>query len=121
MKLRAFSGGRIYTATSMKKTAAERDADDSGLEVFVPLYESVRRWKDRRKLLSLPLFPGYLFVRGGPARRLQILTTPGVHMILSQGDQAAIIPEEEIEAIRRTVEGNYRVEPHLEVRPTCPG
>ncbi len=33
-------------------------------------------------------------------------------MILSRGDQAATIPEEEIEAIRKTVEGNYRVEPH---------
>ncbi len=83
-----------------------------GLEVFLPLYTTVRRWKDRRKLLSLPLFPGYVFVRGTPLRRLLVLTTPGVHMILSRGDQAATIPEEEIEAIRRTLEGNYRVEPH---------
>jgi transcription antitermination factor NusG len=101
----------VYTRHQHEKTAAEM-MTTKGLEVFLPLYGSVRRWKDRRKLLSLPLFPGYVFVRGTPERRLQVLTTPGVHMILSQGDQAAAIPEEEIQAIRRSLEGNYRVEPH---------
>jgi len=83
-----------------------------GFEVFLPLYESTRKWKDRRKLLSLPLFPGYVFVRGALERRLPILTTPGVHMIISRGERVATIPEEEIEAIRRTIEGKVRVEPH---------
>jgi transcription antitermination factor NusG len=83
-----------------------------GFEVFLPLYESIRRWKDRQKLLSLPLFPCYVFVRGGFNRRLQVITTPGIHMILSHGEHAAVIPENEIQAIRRTVEGPYRMEPH---------
>jgi transcription antitermination factor NusG len=83
-----------------------------GFEAFLPLYESTRKWKDRRKLLSLPLFPGYVFVRGALERRLPILTTPGVHMIISRGERVATIPEEEIEAIRRTIEGKVRVEPH---------
>jgi transcription antitermination factor NusG len=83
-----------------------------GFEVFLPLYESMRRWKDRRKLLSLPLFPCYVFLRGVLDRRLPVLTTPGVHMIISRGERIATIPEEEIEAIRRTLEGQFRVEPH---------
>jgi transcription antitermination factor NusG len=83
-----------------------------GYEVFLPLYESMRRWKDRRKQLSLPLFPCYVFVRGALERRLPILTTPGVHMIICRGERVATIPEEEIAAIRRTVEGRFRVEPH---------
>jgi transcription antitermination factor NusG len=83
-----------------------------GFEVFLPVYESTRRWKDRRKVLSLPLFPCYVFVRGAHERRLPVLTTPGVHMIISRGERVATVPEEEIEAIRRTVDGPYRVEPH---------
>jgi transcription antitermination factor NusG len=83
-----------------------------GFEVFLPQYESMRRWKDRSKLLSLPLFPCYVFVRGGLHRRLQVVTTPGVHMILYYGESVAIIPEDEIQAIRRTVDGPFRVEPH---------
>ena len=83
-----------------------------GFEVFLPLYESTRRWKDRRKVLSLPLFPGYVFVRGAMDRRLPVLTTPGVHTIISQGERIATVPEEEIEAIRRTIDGDFSVEPH---------
>ena len=83
-----------------------------GFEIFLPVYDSVRRWKDRQKVLSLPLFPCYVFVRGAFNRRLQVVSTPGVHMILSHGERAAVIPENEIEAIRQTVEGSFRVEPH---------
>lgn len=83
-----------------------------GFEVFLPQYQSLRRWKDRTKLLSLPLFPCYVFVRGGLERKLAVVTTPGVHMILSRGEEVAFIPEQEIDAIRRTVEGALYVEPH---------
>ena len=83
-----------------------------GFEVFLPLYDSTRKWKDRRKVLSLPLFPCYVFVRGAIERRLPVLTTPGVHMIISRGERVATVPDDEIEAIRRTVDGHFRVEPH---------
>jgi transcription antitermination factor NusG len=94
-----------------EKTVAEM-LSAKGFEVFLPLYESIRRWKDRSKMLTLPLFPCYVFVRGGLNRRLQVVTTPGVHMILFRGERVAIIPEAEIQAIRKAVEGPFRVEPH---------
>jgi transcription antitermination factor NusG len=81
-------------------------------EVFLPLYASVRRWTDRQKTLFLPIFPGYVFVRGGLERRLDIVMTPGVQTILFYGEQVAVIPETEIRNIRRMVEGPYRLEPH---------
>lgn len=101
----------LYTRHQHEKTVADM-LTAKGFEVFLPLYESVRRWKDRKKLLSLPLFPCYVFVRGGLERRLPVVSTPGVHMILTHGEKVAVIPEDEIEAIRRTLEGSYRVEPH---------
>jgi transcription antitermination factor NusG len=101
----------LYTRHQHEKTVADM-LSAKGFEVFLPLYDSVRRWKDRQKLLTLPLFPCYVFVRGGLNRRLQVVSTPGVHMILSHGERVAIIPESEIQAIRQTIEGPYRVEPH---------
>ena len=101
----------IYTRHQHEKAVAEM-LSAKGLDVFLPLYESTRRWKDRSKTLSLPLFPCYLFVRGGPDRRLQIVATPGVHMILYRGEHVAIVPDAEIEAIQRAVDGSLRVEPH---------
>jgi transcription antitermination factor NusG len=101
----------IYTRHQHEKAVAEV-LSAKGLEVFLPLYDCMRRWKDRTKLISLPLFPGYLFVRGELDRRLHIVTTPGVHMILSRGDKLAVITEAEIQAIRITIEGPNQVEPH---------
>jgi transcription antitermination factor NusG len=101
----------LYTRHQHEKTVAEM-LSAKGFEVFLPLYESMRRWKDRSKMLSLPLFPCYVFVRGGIHRRLQVVTTPGVHMILFHGENVAIIPETEVDAIRKAVEGHFRVEPH---------
>ena len=101
----------LYTRHQHEKTVAEM-LSAKGLEVFLPLYSSLRTWKDRKKILSLPLFPCYVFVRGGVNYRLQVVSTPGVHMILCNGDHVAVIPEAQIEAIRKTVEGKLRVEPH---------
>ena len=114
----------LYTRHQHEKVVADT-LSAKGFDVFLPQYESVRRWKDRQKHLSLPLFPCYVFVRGGLDRRLPIVTTPGVHMILSRGDKAAIIPEDEIQAIRLTMESNFQIEPHPflkcgdRVRVTC--
>lgn len=101
----------LYTRHQHEKTVTEM-LSAKGFEVFLPLYGSVRRWKDRSKKITLPLFPCYVFVRGGLDRRLQVVTTPGIHMILFHGERVAMIPRAEIEAIRKAVEGPFRVEPH---------
>lgn len=101
----------LYTRHQHEKTVAEM-LSAKGFEVFLPLYDSIRRWKDRSKTLTLPLFPCYVFVRGGLSRRLQVVTTPGVHMILFHGEQVAVIPEAEIQTIRTAVGGQFCLEPH---------
>lgn len=101
----------IYTRHQHEKAVADT-LSAKKFEVFLPLYESMRCWKDRKKLISLPLFPCYVFVKGVLDRKLQVVTTPGVHMILHRGERVATIPDAEIEAIRKAVEGRYRLEPH---------
>jgi transcription antitermination factor NusG len=85
---------------------------NKGFEVFLPVYDRVTQWKDRRKKLSVPLFPCYVFVRGEMNRRQQILTTPGVHTILSTGKDFAVIPACEIDAIRIAMKVQPGLEPH---------
>jgi transcription antitermination factor NusG len=101
----------VYTRHQHEKTVAGL-LFAKGFEVFLPLYESTRRWKDRRMVLSLPLFPCYVFVRGGLDRKLQVVTTPGIHMILYRGEQVAIVPNQEIEAIQRVVDRPCQIEPY---------
>jgi len=83
-----------------------------GFNTFLPLYATTHHWKDRTKALSLPLFPCYVFLKGGIERRLQILTTPGIYGLVSSAGQPAAIPDIEIESIRRVVESGARVEAH---------
>jgi transcription antitermination factor NusG len=83
---------------------------NKGFNTFLPLYATTHNWKDRTKALSLPLFPCYVFLKGGIQRRLQILTTPGIYGLVSSAGQPAAIPDIEIEAIRRVVESGTRVE-----------
>jgi transcription antitermination factor NusG len=101
----------IYTRHQHEKTVA-RILTSKGFETLLPLYSAVHRWKDRTKLLSLPLFPCYVFLKGGSERRLDIMTTPGINALVSTAGQPAAIPNVEIEAIRRAIESGAPVEPH---------
>jgi transcription antitermination factor NusG len=100
------------TAKHQHEAAVTRILDAKGVRVFHPTYTVLRRWKDRDKLLQMPVFPGYVFFTGGLDRRLEILSTPGVFSLVSFGDTAAEISGEEIEAIRRAVENGMPLQPH---------
>ncbi len=85
---------------------------EKGFETFLPLYEARHRWKDRMKQVSVPLFPSYVFIRGGLERRLDIVTTTGFHSIVSEGERPGVVTQNEIDAMRQLVETRLRVEPH---------
>lgn len=101
----------LYTRHQHEKTVADI-LSKKGFEVFLPLYPTVHRWKDRNKHLSLPLYPSYVFLHGGLDRRLQIVSTPGVLSFVGTAGRAGVIPQTEIDAVRRLVESSLRVEPH---------
>jgi transcription antitermination factor NusG len=101
----------LYTRHQHEKTV-EQILTNKGFNTFLPLYATTHNWKDRTKALSLPLFPCYVFLKGGIERRLQILTTPGIYGLVSSAGQPAAIPDIEIEAIRRVVESGTHVEAH---------
>ena len=101
----------LYTRHQHEKMV-NQILSNKGFDTFLPLYATTHNWKDRTKALSLPLFPCYVFLKGGIERRLQILTTPGLYGLVSSAGQPAAIPDIEIEAIRRVVESGTRVEAH---------
>jgi len=101
----------LYTKHQHEKTVAQR-LEREGRETFLPLYQTVHRWRDRNKQLWLPLFPSYVFVRGGLERWRSVLETPGVFAIVRFAGQPAAVPQEQIDACRRIVESSVRVEPH---------
>jgi transcription antitermination factor NusG len=105
----------LYTCPRHEKCVAER-IEQRRFPCFLPLYRSVRRWKDRRKELELALFPGYVFVRMALEHRLQVLELPGVVRLVSFNGQPAVVPAEQIETLRERLSGATRIEPHPYLR-----
>lgn len=101
----------LYTRYQHEKVVADLLAR-KGFETFLPLYTAVHRWKDRVKTLTLPLYPSYVFLRGGLEPRLAILTTPGVIGIVGFAGRPGVIPQTEIEAVRRVIDSSLKAEPH---------
>jgi transcription antitermination factor NusG len=101
----------VYTSANHEKRVAEQLSVRNG-EYFLPLYESVRRWKDRRVTLQMPLFPGYVFVRMSLLDRLWVQQIPGVARLVGFDGTPAALPEEEIEALRTSLASGVRTQPH---------
>ena len=101
----------LYTRHQHEKTVAHV-LSNKRFEIFLPLYTATHQWRDRAKELFLPLFPCYVFIRGGLDRHLEIMTTPGVHEFVGIRGKPSVIPEDEIEAVRRVLERSLRVEPY---------
>lgn len=105
----------LYTCARHEKRVVQQ-IERRRLSCFLPLYRSVRRWKDRRKELELALFPGYVFVHMSLSNKLKVLEVPGVVRLVSFNGQPAPLPAEEIEALRNRLSGSAKVEPHPYLR-----
>jgi transcription antitermination factor NusG len=100
-----------YTCAQHEKhVAAELGMRD--VEHFLPLYRSVRRWKDRRVSLELPLFPGYVFVRLALRDRLRVVQIPSVVRLVGFNGLPTSLPDEDIEILRSGLGQSLRAEPH---------
>jgi transcription antitermination factor NusG len=100
-----------YTHARHEKKVALQ-LEERRIEHFLPVYHSVRRWKDRRKELDLVLFPGYVFVHLSLADRLRVLQLPGVVRFVSFNGQPATLHGPEIEALRNGLAQGLRADHH---------
>ncbi len=100
----------VWTRSRHEQVVREQ-LERKGLEAFLPTITRWSRWKDRKKQVDWPLFPGYCFVRFDPAERLPILKCTGVVNIVSFDGDIAAIPEPEIEGIRRLLASELQFDP----------
>ncbi len=102
----------IYTQSRHEQKVYERLIRKE-IETFLPLIERWSRRKDRRKRISLPLFPSYLFARTpmDAHAHLEILKTDSVVRILGNDGKPIPIPDEQIFAIRVLMKSGMVVTP----------
>ncbi|HBO84736.1 MAG: hypothetical protein A2073_02960 [Deltaproteobacteria bacterium GWC2_42_11] len=88
---------------------------DIGIDFFLPVVEKLRKWKDRKKLVDFPLFPGYLFVhiQKNYSDILTVLKIPGVVRFLGiLPGEPAPVPEEQIISLKKIIENKRDIDPY---------
>ena len=110
----SYANQRWYAAYACanheKRVAVELEA--RSVEYFLPLYSSIRRWRDRRVRLDLPLFPGYIFVQLPLRDKLRVLEISSVVRLVGFNGQPIALSDGEIEALRRGLTEQSRADPH---------
>jgi transcriptional antiterminator NusG len=85
--------------------AVHRMLERQGVESYLPLVERERSWTDRAKRVSLPLFPGYLFLRFRRATISAVLGIPGLMDVVRDGGEPAVVREDELDSVRVLLDG----------------
>ncbi len=100
----------LYARSRHERQVEER-LKGKGIETFFPVRSLQRRWKDRKKIVEFPLFPGYLFVNISMMDRNTILQTPSVVRMIGNGLPEPI-PDGQIIAVRKFLEAEIQFDPY---------
>ena len=118
------SGGSWFViwAESRAEKKVEQRLAALGLSPWLPIVRERHRWSDRWRNVDCPLFPGYLFARAESADWSQILRTPGVLTVITEGGKPALLSDSFIASLRDAIERDGAVpEPVAEVMLYEPG
>jgi transcription antitermination factor NusG len=94
-----------------REPVVQRALECKSYETFLPMWKVCRLYSDRVRKVDEAMFPGYLFCRLNPEKRLALLTTPGVYEIVRAGETFQPVEEAEIANIRRLVESGCAAKP----------
>ncbi|MCF6359120.1 MAG: UpxY family transcription antiterminator [Draconibacterium sp.] len=93
----------IYTRSRAEKKVLA-DLTEQGITCFIPMQKRLRQWKDRKKIVEMPLLPGYCFVYINRIDYDRVLHTNNVVSYVIFEKKAAVVPEIQIEQIKKIVE-----------------
>ena len=103
----------VHTRSNFEKRVAG-ELMLKGIECFLPVVREVHQWKDRKKLVEVPVFSGYVFVRfaASPEEQLTVLKTNGTARIVGTSGAPEPIPSSEIDSIRVLVDSGCVFKQH---------
>jgi transcription termination/antitermination protein NusG len=101
----------LYTRSRHEKSVGEL-LQRKRIETFLPLYETIRRWKNGDHRVELPLFPGYAFVHIALRDRLHVLKVPGVVRMVGFDGGPTPLDDTEVESLRRALSAGVKAAPH---------
>jgi transcriptional antiterminator RfaH len=85
----------VYTKSRAEKKVLHRLTEE-GLEAFLPLQKTIRKWSDRRKVVDIPIISSYVFVRIRRREFAKVIRCTGVVKFITFEGAPVKIPEEQI-------------------------
>ncbi|MBW1746396.1 MAG: UpxY family transcription antiterminator, partial [Deltaproteobacteria bacterium] len=100
----------LHTKSRFENVVNEGLAKKS-IDVFLPKIKVRSKRRDRKAMIQVPLFPGYMFVKTdlNPYEHIEIVKTLGAVRILGNKDGPLAVPQESIESLQIMVAGNNDV------------
>ena len=99
----------LYTKSRHEKTAYA-NLKEAGYEVYLPLQKKQKKWKDRKKIVEVPLISSYVFVRIKPYQLYKVLDTRGISRYIQFAGRPATVRDEEIEIMQKALEQKTEIE-----------
>jgi transcriptional antiterminator NusG len=81
------------------------------IEVYLPLVTVRSKRRDRKVMIRVPLFPGYIFVRTDlhPDSHLEVVKTAGAVRLIGNKQGPVPVPDETVNSLQIMVESNHLV------------
>jgi transcriptional antiterminator RfaH len=89
----------LYTKPRHEVKALERLVQN-GFEVYCPMKTTLKQWSDRKKKVSTPLLPSYLFIKTTEKKHTLPLKDPSVLNYIYWLGKPAIIRDVEIDTLK---------------------
>ncbi|WP_026473045.1 UpxY family transcription antiterminator [Alkaliflexus imshenetskii] len=93
----------LYTKSRAEKKVLEQ-LTSIGIKAYLPLKRELKQWSDRKKWIETPVINSYIFICIPQSEYRKVFDVRGVVAYVSHKGKAVVIPDDEIEAMRRTVE-----------------
>lgn len=101
----------LYTKVHQEfKARAQLDA--LNIINYLPVVTKVKQWSDRKKHITDPVLKGYIFIRATEKERLIALEQSAVVRCLYENGKPAVIPDWQIENLRRVLETRFEIFVH---------
>jgi len=95
--------------------AVATQLDREGIEVLLPMMLETRRWSDRRKVIQVPAFPNYVFVKillNSNEQKVFVLRRIGVVGFVGPNRDACPIDPSQMESVRTLMSTKTNFAPH---------
>jgi len=93
----------IYVRARHEKQVS-LELSERRVESYLPMRKEVHQWSDRRKWVDVPLFSCYVFVKISKMDFNSVYQVNGFVKFVSLNGRPSVVPEKQIDAIRRVIE-----------------